>query len=285
MKKVLFFAVAAALFAACSSKDDIASQAPTAPVGTTGDQAVGFDAYIQRGVTRGGTTGDTGTGTLSTPGFGVFGYYTDANEYDPQALPNFMYNQNVKGSSPNYTYSPVKYWPNEYGSSAISDDADKVTFFAYAPYVDVVPSTGKLVDYSDGKDQWGITGMSRNSATGDPLIKYIATFEENKSVDLCWGVFDETSTTWKTNIGTQDFTKGMPWKDVQHPASITTGQAVKFTFKHALAKLNVQIDHDADISSHADDDAVKSKAYHHRQSARQKRGRKFGQIVSQLSAA
>ena len=258
MKKVLFFAVAAALFAACSSKDDIASQAPTAPVGTTGDQAVGFDVYTSRSTTRAGAVGELTTAKMKMnpspfylAGFGVFGYYTDNNDYDPQSLPNFMYNQQVTWNKTNnyWQYDPIKYWPNEYGTNAISDDADKVTFFAYAPYVDVVPSTGKLSGAAD-EAKWGITGMSRNSASGDPLIKYITSFEESKMVDLCWGVCDDP--VWKVIQGNvqniNDGTKGLPWLNVQRPSeaktqeSATAASKLKFQFKHALTQFNVQID-------------------------------------------
>lgn len=252
MKKSYLILAAAAIFAACSSDDGLTEQ--QAPQAAANDGAIVFDAYAPR-TTRAGYAGSiNNTGTLQTAKFGVFGYYTNGNDYDPQSIPNFMYNQMVEHTG-SWTYAPVKYWPNEYGSSAISDDEDKLTFFAYAPYVEVVPSTGKLTDASEGKDKWGITGMSRNSVSGDPLIKYIASFDEAKSVDLLWGVYDEAApNTWATNVGTRDFTSkvGFPWIDIEHPASITTSQAVKFTFKHALAQLNVQIDHDADIDAHDD---------------------------------
>ena len=43
-----------------------------------------------------------------------------------QPLPhqNFMYNQKVTFDGANYTYSPVKYWPN----------AEKVSFIGYYPF-------------------------------------------------------------------------------------------------------------------------------------------------------
>ena len=135
MRKMFFLAAAAAMFAACTSNDNLETQAPepTAPA----DIAVGFDAYTQRSVTRAGVTGDINLDALKNNSFGVFGYYTDANEYDPQATPNFMYNEKIMWDETNdyWYYSPVKYWPNEYGGSAISDEQDKVSFFAYAPYV------------------------------------------------------------------------------------------------------------------------------------------------------
>lgn len=255
MKKIYMLATAALMFAACSSNDILegdATQKQNLP-----DGAVNFDAYIQRGVTRAGwvgtvTGGDTGLGEstsdktkLGSHGFGVFGYYTDNNEYDPQSLPNFFYNQKVWAQTTNgvFVYEPLKYWPNEYGNNAISDDQDKVTFFAYAPYVEVVPSTGKIKETGDAT-KWGITGMSRNIASGDPLIKYLVSFDQDKMVDLCWGVCDNP--VWATindgNKSLNEGEKGKPWINVERPLSTATSQPVKFTFKHALSQLNVTAD-------------------------------------------
>ena len=72
-------------------------------------------------------SGALATGNLLS--MGIFAYYTGSNDLTISEKPNFMYNQEVKrsnASSP-WTYSPVKYWPNNPG--------DKLTFFAYAPYV------------------------------------------------------------------------------------------------------------------------------------------------------
>lgn len=236
MRKIYLFAAAAAMFAACSS-DKLETPAPPQP--ELKEIAVGFDAYTQRGVTRSGNTGTlvtNGAGVgqidLETVGFGVFGYYTDLNEYDQLYTPNFMYNQKV--STAGWTYSPVKYWPNEYGTSALSDDVDKVSFFAYAPYVDVTPTSGKV---DANENTWGITGMTKNSATGDPIIKYVCS--SANPVDLCWGVVGATNTWAKIN-GTQTMPIGLPWLNVERPA--TTDQKMKFTFQHALAQLNVKID-------------------------------------------
>jgi hypothetical protein len=128
---------------------------------------------------------------------------------------------------------------------------DRVTFFAYAPYVAVEPTTGKLsqTDISVGKDKWGITGMTRNTAAGDPIIKYIASFKTAEAVDLCWGVCNQSD--WaKVQEGTaQTFEIGKPWFNVERPANIN--QKLKFTFKHALAKMQIQVNefNDSYVSS------------------------------------
>ena len=252
MKKILFFAAAAAFLAACSSDDLPLDNQPQAQLE---EGAVSFDAYMQRTATRGGVAGvlttNTGTVTLASKGFGVFGYYTDNNEYDQRSTPNFFYNQQVTGSGTplTWTYNPIKYWPNEYGSNAVSEDNDRVTYFAYAPYVEVVPTSGKLADVRNDAEEWGITSMTRNSNQGDPILKYIASFSKNRSVDLCWGVADYDDGIWPITKDGSSLTieNGTPWLNVERPAS--TDQKIKFTFKHALAQLRVNIDAVVDQNS------------------------------------
>lgn len=249
MKKIFILAVAVLALASCKKEQEMIVEAPETKAA---EMAMDFDVYTSRGVeTRAGYVGEvktadlkSATSDLGKAGFGVFAYYTDNNTYDPQSIPNFMYNQQVKYDGTAFTYTPVKYWPNEYGN-AVADDNDKVSFFAYAPYVKVVPSTGKLETSTTGPDpdaQWGITAMSRNSANGDPIIKYIASFDASKCVDLCWGVVGEESETWSIiePSYSQHLNVGEPWVDICRPASVE--QRMKFTFKHALAQLNVQID-------------------------------------------
>ena len=151
MKKVLFFACAAAMLAACSNTDELAT---LQNVQNAQGTEVNFDVYASR-TTRAGLPGGFATpnygvtltslktGQHKDAGFGVFGYYSSNSEYDANSsTPNFMYNQPVTWSGSVWTYSPVKYWPNEYGTGANSDDVDRVSFFAYAPFTDVTYSTG-----------------------------------------------------------------------------------------------------------------------------------------------
>lgn len=264
-KVYLFAGVAAMLLASCSSKDVLDSGQEVVKELSSQNVAVGFEAYQSRSVTRAGFTGELTLDNLKKSkseggGFGVFGYYTDNNEYDPQSIPNFMYNQLVEwqsdGSSGYWKYDPVKYWPNEYGNNASADDQDKVSFFAYAPYVEVNPNTGKVTDTDNNKG--GIVALSRNSANGDPLVKYIASFNSSEIVDLCWGIKGDDASWALTQGGSQALPAGMPWLNVERPYDAkaqtvpvsTDAQRVKFTFLHALSKLNVKIDVDPDITVH-----------------------------------
>lgn len=253
MKKIILFAAAAALLAACTSDDlrvDAQQQTPQE------SDAVAFDVYTQKAVSRAGVTGGAttalltdGSSGLSTAGFGVFAYYTDNFDYTPQYVPNFMYNEQVKYNPSNsaFEYPLTKYWPNEHGSAAKSTDQDRVSFFAYLPYVNTDPSTGFLegVDTSDPENQWGIMGMKRNSLQGDPVIQYITSFDQTKSVDLCWGTTGTSEVTWSTNSATQTIAAGKPWLNVRKPDGVAGNDSkVKFTFQHATAKLDVTVQTD-----------------------------------------
>ena len=244
MKKNLFLsATMAAMLASCSS-DDLSVLTSYQQEAASESQAVGFEAYTQRSQTRAGSAGVMENDKLKTEGFGVFAYYTDLNEYDQSIAPNFMYNQHVYNNG-TWTYSPIKYWPNEYGSNAQSGDVDKLSFFAYAPHVLNNPSTGKVVD-----DKEGITGFTRSTATGDPYVKYIGSLDPTKCVDLCWGVVDPSANQdWNINGGKQTMAKGLPWLNVQRPEK-SLGQKMKFSFMHALSQLNVKIDADVNTDTH-----------------------------------
>lgn len=264
MKKYFILAAAALAFAACSNEDAIVVE--QAAEQQAGEVPVAFDGYVNRTTTRAGLADAAliiDDIQAAKVGFGVFGYYTNADNYDQSFTPNFMYNQQVtyKISTPvGWEYSPIKYWPNEFGSYALSDDADKVSFFAYAPFVSVNATSGKVNgtgtgDYhtdDNGDATYGIVGMKRNNDAGDPMIKYISTFYVDKQVDLLWGTVAAASNAWgkKNGGGTQVLSVGHPFLDVTHPYKTSStwadAQKVSFDFKHALAALNVTVDTKAD---------------------------------------
>ena len=152
-KRFIYFAAAAAMLAGCSETDELAKNQLSE---VAEDGAVSFTVYTNR-ATRAGEPGIMttdalkGTANEPGPGFGIFAYHTNNSKYDERtSTPNFMYNQQVKwDAAKKWTYDPVKYWPNEFGKNAVSEDIDYVTFFAYAPYVAVSPTTGiPVVDYN-----------------------------------------------------------------------------------------------------------------------------------------
>ena len=271
MKKVFLFAVAAAALVACSNEElstpDNVLASKEAPVN--------FDVYTQRALTRGGTPGDLDNDNIGTAGFGVFAYYTAGEQYDAKATPNFMYNQKVTctgTATPQtlWTYEPVKYWPNEYGDLAMSDEADYLTFFAYAPWTEVEPTTGnvkggekptkganesddayaaRLKAWENNQQKYNIISVNKNTATGDPIVKYVVDTNPATSVDLLWGVAAETAGDNYTPIDAQNgnvsIKAGLPFLSLVKPNNPQSDR-LQFNLKHALAKVKVTIDYIAD---------------------------------------
>lgn len=67
---------------------------------------------------------------------GVYGFYHDNSTFatDPDNIADFMYNTALtKQDDGTWSYSPIKYWPNEYGAGANSDNVDKLSFWGYYP--------------------------------------------------------------------------------------------------------------------------------------------------------
>ena len=232
MKKIFTLAAVAALVLSACAK--IETEKPVV------DEPIEFGAYTGKALTKAGAYGEL-TNTLLQDGFGVFAYQTTGAA--AIATPNFMYNTKVYGNP--FSYDIIKYWPNQIQAgntdsqtpdAAQAEQADKVSFFAYAPYVAHTDATTGEVS---GTDE-GIIALTTNATSGDPKVTYKVSNNLDKQVDLCWGVVNpETNQTWNTVAGTSiTLAKGMPFLGLQKPA-IGTG-AIHFYFKHALAQIKLQ---------------------------------------------
>lgn len=207
MKKlVLFAAVAALVLASCAKTETY--------VKATFDDAVTFGAYSGRTITKAGCTDDMNLDALkkAEAGFGVFATYTDTASF-AQANDNFMKNEKITWDGSAWTYSPIKYWPNP--TDGRDADAQKVSFFAYAPYANPTAA-----------DTLGITGFSIDNTTKHNLVHYAFSNKKNvANVDLMWGYkngWDKVSTdsTKRVNLNLTRQT-----------------ETVKFIFRHLLSKL------------------------------------------------
>ena len=230
MKKSILLAAAAAVVLASCAK--IETSEPVVPEQTPID----FAAYSGNALTKAGTTGEMTTTTLQTTGFGVFAYQTTGTA--AFAEPNFIYHTNLSTTS--WTYTPVKYWPNQIQAGntdsqpATAEQADKVSFFAYAPRVAATAATGAVTDAT-----YGITALTSNATTGDPKVSFTVSNDLTKQVDLLWGVVNpEADQTWSTVAGTSiTLAAGKPYIGLQKPALNTK---IHFYFRHALAQLKLQ---------------------------------------------
>ena len=245
MKKLFIFAASSLLMlASCSESNDFVNNVAQ-------DSPIAFSAYNGNG-TRAGYAGDISSTTLQTTGFGVFAYNTGASDYGatghstmattedtPNWAPNFMWNQQVTYSS-GWVYTPLKYWPNGVDTNGASEaTVQKLSFFAYAPYV------------ASGSGETGITALSANYENGDPKVTYALSGSGN-DVDLLWGT---TSTNGATVGGVAQAGVGSDLKvsDTsvanlnENLTKMNTSGKVGFNFKHALAKIkDVQVKVDPD---------------------------------------
>ena len=263
-KQSLFVAVAAIMMAACSETDNLSVQNVAQQQSET---AVGFDTYMGRS-TRAGAVGEITTKEdLQISNFGVFAYYTQGNtgaNHYPTATgntssfkPDFMWNQKVEFDGDNWFYFPVKYWPNEaagntsgayvdaadptnnHATTPVTTAPDKVTFFAYAPYVEA-STNGTVTPNADG-----ITGiLTLNDTKRDPRLSYTTPSDPLKTVDLLWGVVPAYKTKYTTVLGEQDLAaSGLPGAGRPNYNLIKQKQdeRIMFQFKHALAKLTLDV--------------------------------------------
>ena len=230
-----------ALMASCSSSNDDLNGGAT----QENNIPVTFSSYLGKTATsRAGaagtitTDGANSTTSLQTEGFGLFATYTDNAEYTAATGPNFMYNTKV--STKDWTYYPLRYWPNETsttnadGKGATSEGVDRLSFFAYAPYVEATATTGAVTE-----NTVGITALTANNVTTDPKVTYVVADDPSKSVDLLWGVVPAGTTKWSNVTGTDiDIAEGKPYLNLIKP---NTTQKVNFNFRHALAKLGLKV--------------------------------------------
>ena len=284
MKKLFILATAAVAFASCSDSDLVGNIASSQS--TEQPQAVEFGTYMGTSSTQtrstGGTTGDITTKVLqeSAKGFGVMAYVKGTNGSTScyngttwnASAPNFMYNEKVTyvSTSPaHWTYDPVKFWPNDFATTAVDNKqgedeaanaigsaaAGKVSFFAYAPYVVPLSYTAaptiKIKDADSEASAFpvsdeagtpaavddGIVAMTSNLYTGEPQLKYVLSNASlSSAVDLLWGMRQPgsynlaTGASGNTLSGTEDgYNIDLTKQSVD--------ETVDFYFKHALSKI------------------------------------------------
>ncbi|MBQ6016017.1 MAG: fimbrillin family protein [Bacteroidales bacterium] len=190
---------------------------------------VTFSTYGQRAV---GTKADA---SFVAPGadfatgavIGVYGFYHEdctwaADSTAGANIPDFMYHTAVtKQSDGSWTYSPVKYWPNEFGAGATSDDVDRLSFWGYYPR-----NAAGLNLYKPGT-----TTAYDNNTSGLPKAHFVVNSNIANQVDL---MFTEPL---RDLYKTQEHTVGTE----THRYGTATNGEVTLVFRHALSLVQFNI--------------------------------------------
>lgn len=266
MKKNLLFVAASAtlLFAACTSESggpssNISYDALKAAEKADVQTPITFGTFTPReAVTR--VIGDE-VQLANHYGFGVFAYYTENADYAVTAKPNFMFNQQVEaettGVVPNATavtgwkYSPIKYWPNntlkdgENTTYNISDTKDKLSFFAYAPYIFPadIAADGTVMDNTGATPVARTKGVikvapANGNIAGDVKLTYVGG-SSKYSDELMFGVTQNNRIWNSVDGGSLTIDAGRPFKNLVKP--VDNDRTITFYFMHALTKIGMTV--------------------------------------------
>lgn len=163
MKKILTILVLAATAMTGCIQDEVLDSGKHSEAG-----AVEFGTYLGRSVTTRATV--ITSETLKSEGFGVNAWYTGLTPFDAAAIADydvFMNNTRIVHDGTMWSYSPLKYWPNNPG--------DMVSFVAYAPH---------MTD-ADGNTNQNITIAGTD-------LTYVVANEVKEQVDLLWSDSSES---------------------------------------------------------------------------------------------
>lgn len=199
-----FIACAALTMTGCSN-DEIND-----PQQSQGNNAIEFSTYLGRNA-QGSRGTETNDASIQTSGFGVLAYYTGQADFADTNKPNFMWNQQITydKTNKNWEYTPVKYWSTKV--------KDKVSFFAYAPYV------------KNGKNN--VIELSGNSVAGAPTATITLPNDPSQTIDFVAAV----------------------QMNKTHDNSASANNNVSFNLKHEMTRVKVQAKLDKSVYSDTDD--------------------------------
>lgn len=218
MTKGLTYISLAALLAVSCVKVDIDEARQT---------AVSFSTYATRRMTKADDSFVAPGASFATGAqIAVYGFYHDNTTWSAETAagtnnPDFMYDQLVeKQAGGTWTYSPLKYWPNEYGPDS-EGRVDKLSFWAYYPY----HATGLSLYAS------GTSSPYSNTTSGLPKVVFTQSTNPDNMIDLMMAAPQKD--LYKTQTHTVD---DATWSY----GAITNGQ-VLLAFKHALTLVEFRV--------------------------------------------
>lgn len=165
--------MAAIVLASCMQDELLDGRQPSENSG-----AVTFESYLGRDAVTRATVEDVTT--LRDHGFGVMAWYTgqdyyteayESSEYDY----DFMVNTKVLHDGTKWSYTPLKYWPN--------NTDDKLTFLAYAPYDEAYSAV----------QEGNVTALSQT-------IDFVVENEVKNQTDLLWSDNPENENMTKPTV-------------------------------------------------------------------------------------
>ena len=180
------------------------------------------DAYTAQ-PTRSSAAYSAEEGIDAGQSIGVYAYYHDNTTWSAAAVPNFMWNQQAtcleKGG--NFSYSPLKYWPNE--------SEDKLSFMAYFPYTDVDAADPES---AESPTKTGLTPLMANSDAGMPSFRFTVKESADDQVDF---LLSELLPNLPN--GTSAVSPGNP----DDRSTLTVTDCVRFLFHHMTSKVEFRI--------------------------------------------
>ncbi len=203
---------------ACSNEEPV-----TTTMTMDGMTPIAFrDAYTAQ-PTRSSAAYSAEEGIDAGQSIGVYAYYHDNTTWSAAAVPNFMWNQQAtcleKGG--NFSYSPLKYWPNE--------SEDKLSFIAYFPYTDVDAADPES---AESPTKTGLTPLMANSDAGLPTFRFTVKETADEQVD-----FLVSELLPNLPNGTSAVSPGNP----DDRSTLTVNDRVRFLFHHMTSKVEFRI--------------------------------------------
>ncbi len=179
MRKNLFLVAAVAVALSSCSKNEVGDS-------NLDNKKVGFGVYTGESVKSGASDVMTTDGLKGT-GFGVFTYYDLATQtngdgvlaaFTDESTPDFMYNTKVavEENETEWTYSPMKYWPN--------NTNDVLSFFAYGPQSS--NATGDAITFDKVGDMKGAPVLTYTMLDADKMVDFVVAapkYDVNNTTD------------------------------------------------------------------------------------------------------
>lgn len=201
---------------------------------------VTFSTYASRATKADGSFVAPGVTQFATDAqIGVYGFYHNGTDNvdgswtadGASNIPDFMYNQAVnKQSNGSWTYSPIKYWPNETrtdGNGAVSAHTDKLSFWGYYPYTSHTADGAAMYTGTDAVLQFWQSGSTSfpyaNTTSGLPAATFTQSTEPGQMVDLMFAT---------------------PIKDLTKPS---LDGNVLLNFRHALSLVEFRLKEDSEV--------------------------------------